>query len=246
VSTDPTPGEVRLSEAVRALLNDGASGGYWSDGSTGWVRGIREDRLRALLDAHSTTAGASGELTEEEREALTLAMCAPDPDRAPVTEIQLMYLVAAVERIVTARLAARDAEVEELAWAEMLTHQECAAKKHPDWFIDSEHNILCPWCRAEAAEAEVADLRAKVETQRIAAKTAQQRATYAMNHAKTAGDLVGRILSACLADEVGREPLDRKTVAKFAHDSAESLSRAYLNARETTRDLRAALGGEHA
>ena len=42
----------------------------------------------------------------------------------------------------------------DFAWAEMLTHQECAAKKHPDWFIDSEHNILCPWCEIDRLKAD--------------------------------------------------------------------------------------------
>lgn len=46
-------------------------------------------------------------------------------------------------------------EADDLRWAEMLTHQECAAKKHPDWFIDSEHNLTCPWCAID-------DLRARL------------------------------------------------------------------------------------
>lgn len=37
----------------------------------------------------------------------------------------------------------------EFQWAEMLTHQSCPAGKHPDWFIDSEHNLLCPWCEID-------------------------------------------------------------------------------------------------
>jgi len=44
-------------------------------------------------------------LTEQERDALSFALCAPDPDRKPVTEIQAASVRAAVERILTARLA---------------------------------------------------------------------------------------------------------------------------------------------
>jgi hypothetical protein len=46
-----------------------------------------------------------------------------------------------------------ESDAGDFAWAEMLTHQECAAKKHPDWFIDSEHNLLCPWCEIDRLRA---------------------------------------------------------------------------------------------
>lgn len=39
----------------------------------------------------------------------------------------------------------------EFEFAEMLTHQECPKKKHPDWFMDTEYNHLCPWCEVEEA-----------------------------------------------------------------------------------------------
>lgn len=31
-------------------------------------------------------------------------------------------------------------------WVEALTPQSCENSKHPDWFINSEHNHRCPWC----------------------------------------------------------------------------------------------------
>lgn len=52
----------------------------------------------------------------------------------------------------------------DLAWAETLTNQSCAAGKHADWWVDSEYNHACPWCelasawgRLVAAEAALAD-----------------------------------------------------------------------------------------
>jgi hypothetical protein len=50
-----------------------------------------------------------------------------------------------------------EAELAELRWAEMLTGQECENGKHADWFVDSEHNHLCPWCRIQKAEAQAID-----------------------------------------------------------------------------------------
>lgn len=112
-------------------------------------------KVDALLAAAATAPAdqtrADVVLTEAEREAGESHTGA------------IRFTVRDVERIIADRLAARDAEhaaeVEALRWAELLTHQECAAKKHPDWYIDSEHNIVCPWCRAEAAEATVARVR---------------------------------------------------------------------------------------
>jgi uncharacterized small protein (DUF1192 family) len=49
------------------------------------------------------------------------------------------------------RLKAHWAEWE---WAEMLTHQSCGHGKHADWWVDSEHNHLCPWCEIERLKAE--------------------------------------------------------------------------------------------
>lgn len=46
-STDAA--HVALVAGLEALMSDGMSGGYWTDGRGGWVRGVREDRLRALL-----------------------------------------------------------------------------------------------------------------------------------------------------------------------------------------------------
>lgn len=61
----------------------------------------------------SSEEGAEGlRLTEAEREAMLFALAAPDPDRGPTTEIQRMYVVAAVERILADRLAAVQAERE--------------------------------------------------------------------------------------------------------------------------------------
>lgn len=57
-------------------------------------------------------------------------------------------------------LRARLAEVE---WAEMLTGQSCPKDKHPDWFIDSEHNHPCPWCRIAEVEAERDELDGRFE-----------------------------------------------------------------------------------
>ena len=38
----------RLARA-EAVLSDSTSGGYWTDGADGWVRGVREDSIRAAL-----------------------------------------------------------------------------------------------------------------------------------------------------------------------------------------------------
>jgi hypothetical protein len=40
-------------------------------------------------------------------------------------------------------------------WVMGLTHQECAAKKHPDYWLNTEHNLLCPWCKIEEMKAKV-------------------------------------------------------------------------------------------
>lgn len=36
---------------------------------------------------------------------------------------------------------------------EMLTPQGCAAKKHPEWLIDSEDTYRCPWCALDKQAA---------------------------------------------------------------------------------------------
>lgn len=47
-------------------------------------------------------------------------------------------------------------QVAETEWANMLTPQECQNKQHANWWVDSEHHHLCPWCRIAELEG-VAD-----------------------------------------------------------------------------------------
>lgn len=49
----------------------------------------------------------------------------------------------------------------ELEPFQILTHQACPKKEHADWFVDSEHNHLCPWCRIAERDAEVERLKAE-------------------------------------------------------------------------------------
>jgi hypothetical protein len=43
-------------------------------------------------------------------------------------------------------------------WAERLTHQTCSKGKHAEWWVDSEYDHACPWCRIAALEQEAARL----------------------------------------------------------------------------------------
>lgn len=56
---------------------------------------------------------------------------------------------------------------EDYSWAEMLTGQTCARGEHGDWFVDSEHNHLCPFCQRDDARARLAEIRALAAEDRV-------------------------------------------------------------------------------
>jgi hypothetical protein len=56
--------------------------------------------------------------------------------------------------------AERDQARAELASYEILTAQQCPARKHPDWLVDSENAHPCPWCETARLRSELAIARA--------------------------------------------------------------------------------------
>lgn len=139
------------ADADRALIGDD-DGPHWKAVERAEQVLSRHDATALCtvqdLDAQCDARGREisrlrAELTRRRTEDLTLrGILAPADGRRPVP----MALGDSVAPAVEWLLAEVDRLRAEHAPYEMLTAQQCPAKVHPDWLIDSEDALSCPWC----------------------------------------------------------------------------------------------------
>lgn len=83
------------------------------------------------------------------------------------------------------------AKIEEFGWAEMLTGQTCQNGKHADWFVDSEHNHLCPFCDRDDARARLDEILALLTDEEARTEHAEAEARRWMATAAGECDVTG-------------------------------------------------------